>query len=678
MVDASQVLDLFAGGPGAPPQPWIVKGGSISYDGSVLLPATVTGGDTGPGTMNINQLYVKGVAVVNPVGNFLPLSGGTLTGTLTFLNVNNLSVPGGAPGQALTTNGAGVLGWSGAPAGGPYLPLTGGALSGPLQITNPTNLVMGGGIANQLLTTDGLGHLSWTTPNNLITIGTNPPASPLAGSMWFDNVGGQLYVWYTDADSSQWVVTNNLTVLSNYLPLAGGTLTGPLVLAGDPTVNLGAATKEYVDAAVANYLPLTGGAITGRLSVSAYITNNFAVPAGVTSSSGIFANEIQSSLYTVNLYQASSTNGWNYINAGCGLYLSTYASGAQLLVAASGTTGAGIPGWGGTFYFSATGGFSANGSISASVNVTAGNLLQCNNLSVNNAVSNLQFYPSGVQQIMQYTAGYYWGWANNTGVLQWVANQASVFSITPAGAMSVSGTVTAGGFSCGGTYAGGTFSGNLNGTWVGGSYNAGLTSGRYYGGTFDFGWDGSAVRLALGGTDYGMLPFSLASIANYYGLYRILFYSPSPQASCTLNGGQSCSWAVTYSDRRLKTNIVPAEKDAIAMINQLKVHELDLTPPLDGSLTQHWEFSLIADEVEPIIPHAYMAPIPHPRSPSTGDEESKYEYEEIESYANLNQLPIVCTLVAAMQQMSAKMTAMMTQNDSLLERLIALEARYGT
>ena len=32
------------------------------------------------------------------------------------------------------------------------------------------------------------------------------------------------------------------------LPLLGGTLTGPLVLAGNPTANLGAATKQYVDA----------------------------------------------------------------------------------------------------------------------------------------------------------------------------------------------------------------------------------------------------------------------------------------------------------------------------------------------------------------------------------------------------------------------------------------------
>jgi hypothetical protein len=33
----------------------------------------------------------------------------------------------------------------------------------------------------------------------------------------------------------------------SYLPLAGGTLTGPLVLPGNPTSDLQAATKKYVD-----------------------------------------------------------------------------------------------------------------------------------------------------------------------------------------------------------------------------------------------------------------------------------------------------------------------------------------------------------------------------------------------------------------------------------------------
>jgi hypothetical protein len=42
-----------------------------------------------------------------------------------------------------------------------------------------------------------------------VTIGDTAPASPKAGDLWWDSVGGQLYVWYTDANSSQWVVANN-------------------------------------------------------------------------------------------------------------------------------------------------------------------------------------------------------------------------------------------------------------------------------------------------------------------------------------------------------------------------------------------------------------------------------------------------------------------------------------
>lgn len=38
-----------------------------------------------------------------------------------------------------------------------------------------------------------------------------------------------------------------LGTFNNYLPLAGGTMTGPVTLAGDPTAELQAATKKYVD-----------------------------------------------------------------------------------------------------------------------------------------------------------------------------------------------------------------------------------------------------------------------------------------------------------------------------------------------------------------------------------------------------------------------------------------------
>jgi microcystin-dependent protein len=59
------------------------------------------------------------------------------------------------------------------------------------------------------------------------------------------------------------------TVLNaSFLKLAGGTLTGPLILNGNPTVALGAATKQYVDSIQGGGLPLTGGTMLGAINMN--------------------------------------------------------------------------------------------------------------------------------------------------------------------------------------------------------------------------------------------------------------------------------------------------------------------------------------------------------------------------------------------------------------------------
>jgi len=52
--------------------------------------------------------------------------------------------------------------------------------------------------------------------------------------------------------------TDLTTALSDKLNVAGGTMTGPLTLAGGPITNLQAATKKYVDDAISNIPPPTG------------------------------------------------------------------------------------------------------------------------------------------------------------------------------------------------------------------------------------------------------------------------------------------------------------------------------------------------------------------------------------------------------------------------------------
>jgi len=40
-------------------------------------------------------------------------------------------------------------------------------------------------------------------------VGDTPPPSPANGDEWWDSAGGQLYVWFNDGTSSQWIVAVN-------------------------------------------------------------------------------------------------------------------------------------------------------------------------------------------------------------------------------------------------------------------------------------------------------------------------------------------------------------------------------------------------------------------------------------------------------------------------------------
>jgi hypothetical protein len=61
------------------------------------------------------------------------------------------------------------------------------------------------GTPGEVLTTDGLGNLYFDTAASSVHVSQIPPANPNIGDLWFDTLGGILYIWYQDADSSQWV-----------------------------------------------------------------------------------------------------------------------------------------------------------------------------------------------------------------------------------------------------------------------------------------------------------------------------------------------------------------------------------------------------------------------------------------------------------------------------------------
>lgn len=100
-----------------------------------------------------------------------------------------------------------------------------------------------------------------TTPNYNYDI----PDIGADDSIWGDRLNSN----WSDIDTDLKTISD---AQSNYLPLAGGAMTGSLVLNADPTADLEASTKAYVDTlrtdAASTYLPLAGGVITGPTTIN--------------------------------------------------------------------------------------------------------------------------------------------------------------------------------------------------------------------------------------------------------------------------------------------------------------------------------------------------------------------------------------------------------------------------
>jgi hypothetical protein len=107
-------------------------------------------------------------------------------------------------------------------------------------------------------------------------IGAAPPGNVL-GPLWWDSVSGQLFIQYNDGSSTQWVSANSIdasTLEGSFLPLTGGTMTGPL----NYTATGGTVARSAQDrsADMANVLDY-GGDPTGVLDSSTAINAAAAV-----------------------------------------------------------------------------------------------------------------------------------------------------------------------------------------------------------------------------------------------------------------------------------------------------------------------------------------------------------------------------------------------------------------
>lgn len=182
------------------------------------------------------------------------------------------------PSSELTLT-AGTLGIAGT--------LSGKAISGNLSVTG--DVTFSGTSATKLQTgttaerpgtpTQGMFRFNSTTNEfegydgtawgsvggSSVSTSDTAPTSPADGDLWWDSVNGQLYIYYDDGTSSQWVVANSYAGSTAYLPLSGGTVTGavafPAGSASTPSVIPAGDTNTGIFFPAADTIAFTEGGV---------------------------------------------------------------------------------------------------------------------------------------------------------------------------------------------------------------------------------------------------------------------------------------------------------------------------------------------------------------------------------------------------------------------------------
>lgn len=93
---------------------------------------------------------------------------------------------------------------------------------------------------------------SWGNIGGGAAIGDTPPSNPGAGDLWWNSADGRMYVYYTDANSSQWV---DLSAggAGQYLPLTGGDVTGNVTVTGNFGLGTTAPATKFHIAGAGNF-----------------------------------------------------------------------------------------------------------------------------------------------------------------------------------------------------------------------------------------------------------------------------------------------------------------------------------------------------------------------------------------------------------------------------------------
>lgn len=468
------------------------------------------------------------------------------------------------------------------------------------------------------------------------------PEVGAASNTW----GGSLNSNFDTLDTTIWTISGTAssaqTIASAAMPKAGGTFTGPVVLAGNPTAALNPVTLQY---ATATYLPLAGGTLTSFLTLNAKptsslhaATKNYVDDAFLPLTGGTLTGPLTLSGNPTQPYHAAPRD-WvlNAISSGGGNYVPLSGNAqipmtGKLVLYGTAPTDAneavpksyvdGFVGVNGSLTTTVNGNTNSINSLNSNAILKTGGTINTGafltlgaaptsdlhaatkayvdtklardgsqpltgNLTIQNSTNQMGIY-LGVSGGYFYGDATYAGWSKSGG--------ASIRWETATGNFSTNGSITGTSLALGGGNISSVGTISASGTITGGSLN--VTTGSIAGGSLNVG----SGSVSCGAISCGAITASSINVGPTS--YTSLSVSSQLNGGSSSNGGSLAIYASTVtassditlsSDVRIKEDIRTIN-DALALVSQLRGVSYIRKDTKKSSI------GVIAQEVEQVIP----------------------------------------------------------------------------